>query len=652
MHGPVFLGADPEGDRQVAIKTFPLDVTPERAASLAEALRQLVATPLGHPSIVPLLDAGAEGSTVYLVQEYVLAESVDAAVRQYGPAPVPDALRLVGQLAGALDFAAVAGVHHGALHPRDVLVAPNEVRLTGLGVAQTFEQAGLHVTPRRPYSAPERHEQLPWSTPADVFSLAAVGFEMLTGRRPGSAEALAADTRSIPSPNPAGLAEVFARALSGRPADRYQTALAFAAALRHALTGEPLDLPDAGPLHAAPEEQAPAATPPVDEPVPPELRVFSAETALRKPDAERDEPARLAERASDPEIVPELEVLPPPEPEVLPPPEPEVLPPPEPEVLPPPEPAYEPDASPAGVAADEHDLPSPEPDWEVDAETPAPPAAADEFRVGDAAPEDERPAGPLELGDEPESRPAVAALLPLEIEMEPEQPAPPMRPLPPPPTRPLAPPQAPPMLPPDGGRAASRRARFPLSSLLAMLLLGVLAGFIGGYFVGLSAPDAPAAAGAGPVPPAEVARPEPTGQGAASAAGPAGSEAATPRTGRPSVAPPAAPAGAAPAGPRAATPDPVGARRPSPRAAERDAEPDGPFEAPLSVVSRPAGALVRLDGRGVGKTPLRLAAIRAGAHLIRLELNGYLPWTSGIQVVSGVENRVTASLERRPGGSE
>jgi hypothetical protein len=70
------------------------------------------------------------------------------------------------------------------------------------------------------------------------------------------------------------------------------------------------------------------------------------------------------------------------------------------------------------------------------------------------------------------------------------------------------------------------------------------------------------------------------------------------------------------------------------------------------VVSRPPGALVRLDGRAVGKTPIRLPAVSAGSHVIRLELTGYAPWTAGIQVVSGEENRVTASLDRRPGGME
>ena len=135
MLGPVFRGYDPEQDRVVAIKAFFLDLTPEQAPTLAAELDRLSSLVDSRtPSSSRRSPAGTRAPSVYLVQEYFVAESADVALKQYGPAPVPDALRLIGQLAGALDAAAAAGVHHGALHPRDVLVAPHEVRLTGLGV--------------------------------------------------------------------------------------------------------------------------------------------------------------------------------------------------------------------------------------------------------------------------------------------------------------------------------------------------------------------------------------------------------------------------------------------------------------------------------------------------------------------------------------
>jgi serine/threonine-protein kinase len=239
----VFRGYDPDQDRVVAIKAFSLDLTPEQASDLAADLQRLSLIKIAHPFIIFPLGAGADGSTPYVVEEYFVADSADVALKQYGPAPLPDALRLIGQLAGALDAATAVGVHHGALHPRDVLVAPHEVRLTGLGVVPALERVGFRPQARRPYAAPERMAGGPITLSSDVFSLACIAFELVTGRRPvPSGDAVTVDTSAIKAADSAALAEVFARVLSATPADRHPSALAFAAALKHALTGEPLQV--------------------------------------------------------------------------------------------------------------------------------------------------------------------------------------------------------------------------------------------------------------------------------------------------------------------------------------------------------------------------------------------------------------------------
>ena len=107
--------------------------------------------------------------------------------RRCGTTPPPSfdtMLRIVGQLAEAVDAARAAGVGHGALHPRDIFVTPDEARASGFGVVDALERVGLRAPVRRPYSAPERIAGAEWSTPADVFSLGAIAFELLTGRRP------------------------------------------------------------------------------------------------------------------------------------------------------------------------------------------------------------------------------------------------------------------------------------------------------------------------------------------------------------------------------------------------------------------------------------------------------------------------------------
>jgi hypothetical protein len=68
----------------------------------------------------------------------------------------------------------------------------------------------------------------------------------------------------------------------------------------------------------------------------------------------------------------------------------------------------------------------------------------------------------------------------------------------------------------------------------------------------------------------------------------------------------------------------------------------------LITESRPSGARIVLDGREAGRTPLKLAGLKPGTHVVRFELAGYRPWTTEVRVAGGSETRVTGSLERLP----
>jgi hypothetical protein len=71
------------------------------------------------------------------------------------------------------------------------------------------------------------------------------------------------------------------------------------------------------------------------------------------------------------------------------------------------------------------------------------------------------------------------------------------------------------------------------------------------------------------------------------------------------------------------------------------------FTGALYVDSRPRGARVLLDGREIGTTPLQVSDIRAGTHVVRLELANHRPWTASTRIVAGETARVTGSLERQ-----
>jgi hypothetical protein len=233
--GPVFRTYEPTRDRLVAVKVFRLDITPEQAQALADELTKAAEAGLFHPSIVEPIAAGVQGTVAYRADEYVAAESLDVAMRHYAPAALDKVLPFLTQLAGAIDFARAAGVGHGALHPRDIFVTPDEARATGFGVVEALERVGLRAPIRRPYSAPERIDGKAWGTPADVFSLAAIAFELMTGRRPsGLGDQIGALSGATVGGQTDALHAVLARAMSESSEDRFPTALAFASALESA----------------------------------------------------------------------------------------------------------------------------------------------------------------------------------------------------------------------------------------------------------------------------------------------------------------------------------------------------------------------------------------------------------------------------------
>jgi hypothetical protein len=258
--GPVFRTYEPTRDRLVAVKVFRLDITPEQASSLAEELGRATEAGLVHESIVEPVAAGLEGTVAYRAEEYVAAESLDVAMRHYAPAALDKALPFITQLASAVDVARAAGVGHGALHPRDIFVTPDEARATGFGVVDALERLGLRAPVRRPYSPPERIEGKGWGTPADVFSLGAIAFELLTGRRPsGLGDQMGALSGANLGPHQDAIRAVLAKAMDEDPAARYPTAGAFAAALAAAaeISAETPAMPAAVPPITAPERSAP-----------------------------------------------------------------------------------------------------------------------------------------------------------------------------------------------------------------------------------------------------------------------------------------------------------------------------------------------------------------------------------------------------------
>jgi Protein kinase domain/PEGA domain len=236
--GPVFRAYDSQQERLVAVKLFRLELPPEQLDQLVEDFQRLIDASLVHPAIAASRATGVVGTSAYLAQDFVAADSLDIVIREFGPVSADEAARVALQLAGALDYAAAANVWHGGLHPRDVFLASDEVRLTGLGIAQVLEHMLVPAPVRQPYAAPERVAGGDWDRRADVFSLAVLIAEMIAGRHlSGMGSRAVQGLLGASGVESDSLREVFARALADDPDSRFDTALAFAEALKDAARG-------------------------------------------------------------------------------------------------------------------------------------------------------------------------------------------------------------------------------------------------------------------------------------------------------------------------------------------------------------------------------------------------------------------------------
>lgn len=235
--GPVYRSHDSETDQPVLIRTFAQPLAPAEQARLVDALTRLCETPLDHPSIARPLAAGIEEGRPFLVHTLLPGVSLQRFLALHGPQPFADVVLRITKLAAAIDFAAAAGVHHGDLGARDIIVAPEATGISGFGVIQALQEAGID---------PGRHAA---ALADDVRALAGMAFDLLQGRAPDGVR----DARSIsvPGADTALLRRALEAGLSPDSQIRPATALEFAAALQQAIAEVPPRPVEARDVHRA-----------------------------------------------------------------------------------------------------------------------------------------------------------------------------------------------------------------------------------------------------------------------------------------------------------------------------------------------------------------------------------------------------------------
>ncbi len=245
----VYLAEDLKHDRKVAIKVL----KPELAAVLgAERFVTEIKTTaaLQHPNILPLFDSGEADGFLFYVMPYVEGETLRTKLDREQQLGIDDAVRTTTEVAEALDYAHRHGVVHRDIKPENILLHDGRPMVADFGIALAVSAAaggrmtetGLSLgTPH--YMSPEQATaERNITARSDIYSLASVLYEMLTGDPPHTGKSaqqiIAKIVTDVPRPVteirksvPPNVAAALSKALEKLPADRFDSARAFAEAL-------------------------------------------------------------------------------------------------------------------------------------------------------------------------------------------------------------------------------------------------------------------------------------------------------------------------------------------------------------------------------------------------------------------------------------
>jgi serine/threonine-protein kinase len=264
----VLLAEDERLGRQVAVKRLHAE-SPEDTARRFRREARLGAS-LNHPNLVAVYDIVTDEEGVLIVMEYVAGETLRDAIAR-GPVEPSRAIEILRGLAAALDHAHEEGIVHRDVKPANVLLGSDgrTVKLADLGIATAVEGTRITmsgtVLGTAAYMAPEQLEGHKPGPEADVYSLAVVAFETLSGRRAydGRSPLEIAHRKASDAPpslaeawpaSPRAASDLLARAMGPDPAARPKTATALVDELERALEA---------PAPAARRERPSAATVPL-----------------------------------------------------------------------------------------------------------------------------------------------------------------------------------------------------------------------------------------------------------------------------------------------------------------------------------------------------------------------------------------------------
>jgi eukaryotic-like serine/threonine-protein kinase len=243
----VYKGYQESLDRFVAIKVLIAHHDPQFVTRFKREARAIAA--LQHYNILPIYDFGQQGDVLYLVTQYI-ENSATLGDALGTPTPPATALRLMGRVLDALDYAHTRGIIHRDIKPTNILLpSPDWPVLADFGIAKLLnDNQRISLTPANQiigtatYMAPEQATGRPIDARTDLYAVGVVLYELVTGRVPFDAPAPMAvllkqvsepppPPRALKPDLPTAVEAVLLHALAKDPAARFQTAVEMAGEL-------------------------------------------------------------------------------------------------------------------------------------------------------------------------------------------------------------------------------------------------------------------------------------------------------------------------------------------------------------------------------------------------------------------------------------